>query len=61
LSLARDTFTGGSIQSLSLDVKGEAFRSLDDLEQKVMAFIDYYYCNMAKPFKWIYQGKAFVA
>lgn len=42
-------------------LKRGAFTSLDDLERKVMAFIDYYNRNMAKPFKWTYQGKALVA
>jgi transposase len=37
------------------------FTSLDDLEQKVLAFIDYYNRTMAKPFKWTYQGKVLTA
>lgn len=42
-------------------LKRGAFTSGDDLEDKVMAFIDYYNQTMAKPFKWTYQGKALVA
>ena len=38
-----------------------SFRSLDDLNAKVFAFIDYYNRTMAKPFKWTYQGKPLVA
>jgi transposase len=33
------------------------FRSVEDLRHKVLAFIDYFNCTMAKPFKWTYQGK----
>ena len=42
-------------------LKRGAFTSVDDLELKVMAFIEYYNRTMAKPFKWTYQGKALVA
>ena len=35
--------------------------SVEELTQKVLAFIDYYNPTMAKPFKWTYQGKALVA
>lgn len=35
-----------------------SFVSLDDLRDKVFAFIDYYNQMMAKPFKWTYKGKA---
>ena len=34
------------------------FTSVDDLQRKVLAFIEYYNRTMAKPFKWTYQGKA---
>jgi hypothetical protein len=34
-----------------------SFKSVDDLQAKVLAFIDYYN-RTAKPFKWTYQGKA---
>jgi DDE superfamily endonuclease len=33
------------------------FRSVDDLRQQVLSFITYFNRTMAKPFKWIYQGK----
>jgi hypothetical protein len=39
-------------------LKRGSFTSVDDLQAKVLAFIDYYNRTMAKPFKWIYQGKA---
>jgi transposase len=39
-------------------LKRGAFRSVEDLQHKVLAFIDYYNRTMAKPFKWTYQGKA---
>jgi putative transposase len=35
-----------------------SFTSVQDLETKVLAFIDYDNRTMAKPFKWTYQGKA---
>ncbi len=38
-----------------------SFISVDDLQHKVSAFIDYYNRTMAKPFKWTYQGKVLVA
>jgi transposase len=38
-----------------------SFTSVEDLKQKVLAFIDYYNRTMAKPFKWTYQGKPLVA
>jgi len=34
-----------------------SFISVEDLEAKVLAFIDYFNRTMAKPFKWTYQGK----
>ena len=37
-----------------------SFASLEQLRAKVLAFIDYYNCTMAKPFKWTYQGKPLV-
>lgn len=37
-------------------LKRGSFRSIEDLEAKVLAFIDYYN-QTAKPFKWTYQGK----
>ena len=39
-------------------LKRGSFLSVEDLQTKVLAFIDYYNRTMAKPFKWTYQGKA---
>ena len=39
-------------------LKRGSFTSVEDLQSKVFAFIDYYNRTMAKPFKWTYQGKA---
>ncbi len=39
-------------------LKRGSFTSVEDLQAKVFAFIDYYSRTMAKPFKWTYQGKA---
>ena len=37
-------------------LKRGSFRSIEELEAKVRAFIDYYN-QTANPFKWTYQGK----
>ena len=42
-------------------LKRGSFRSLEELKNKVLAFIEYYNQAMAKPFKWTYQGKALTA
>jgi hypothetical protein len=42
-------------------LKRGSFRSLEELEAKVLAFIEYYNRTMAKPFKWTYLGKPLVA
>lgn len=42
-------------------LKRGSFRSVEELEVKVMAFIEYYNQTMAKPFAWTYRGKALVA
>ena len=42
-------------------LKRGSFTSVEDLQARVLAFIDYYNQTMAKPFKWIYQGKALIA
>jgi transposase len=42
-------------------LKRGSFTSVEDLQAKVFAFIDYYNRTMAKPFKWTYQGKALMA
>jgi hypothetical protein len=39
-------------------LKRGSFTSVEDLQTKVLAFIDYDNRTMAKPFKWTYQGKA---
>jgi len=39
-------------------LKRGSFTSVQDLQTRVFAFIDYYNRTMAKPFKWTYQGKA---
>jgi transposase len=33
------------------------FRSVADLREKILAFIDYYNRTLAKPFKWTYTGR----
>jgi transposase len=38
-----------------------SFRSVEELEAKVLQFIEYYNKTMAKPFAWTYRGKALVA
>lgn len=42
-------------------LKRGSFTCIEDLQDKVLAFIDYYNRTMAKPFKWTYQGKALTA
>lgn len=42
-------------------LKRGSFSSVEDLQAKVLAFIDYYNRTMAKPFQWTYQGKALTA
>jgi transposase len=42
-------------------LKRGSFTSVEELQGKVLAFIDYYNRTMAKPFKWTYQGKALMA
>jgi hypothetical protein len=42
-------------------LKRGSFTSVEDLQTKVLAFIDYDHRTMAKPFKWTYQGKALTA
>lgn len=37
------------------------FTSKDDLREKINRFVDYFNENLAKPYKWTYQGKAFSA
>jgi transposase len=42
-------------------IKRGSFTSTQELQRKVLAFIEYYNRTMAKPFKWTYQGKALTA
>jgi len=42
-------------------LKRGSFRSVAELEAKVMAFIEYYNQTMAKPFAWTYRGRALTA
>ncbi len=42
-------------------LKRGSFTSVEELQAKVLAFIEYYNRTMAKPFKWTYQGKALMA
>lgn len=39
-------------------LKRGSFTSVEELQARVLAFIEYYNLTMAKPFKWTYQGKA---
>lgn len=38
-------------------LKRASFKSVNDLKNKVLNFIDYFNKTMAKPFKWTYKGK----
>jgi putative transposase len=42
-------------------LKRGSFTSVDDVQAKILQFIDYYNRTMAKPFKWTYEGKPLVA
>jgi transposase len=42
-------------------LKRASFSSVEDLRQRVLAFIDYFNKTMAKPFKWTYAGRPLVA
>jgi len=42
-------------------IKRGNFTSTDDLQRKILAFIEYFNRTMAKPFKWTYKGKALAA
>jgi len=41
-------------------LKRGSFRSIEELEAKVLQFIEYYNRTMAKPFAWTYRGKPLV-
>jgi transposase len=42
-------------------LKRASFASVDDLRQRILAFIDYFNATMAKPFKWTYTGRPLAA
>ena len=42
-------------------LKRGSFTSVEELQARVLAFIEYDNDTMAKPFKWTYQGKALMA
>lgn len=42
-------------------LKRASFPSVDELRQRILAFIDYFNQTMAKPFKWTYTGRPLVA
>ena len=42
-------------------LKRASFTSVEDLRQRILAFIDYFNKTMAKPFKWTYTGHPLVA
>lgn len=42
-------------------LKRGSFSSVDDLREKLLAFIEYFNAVLAKPFKWTYTGRPLVA
>lgn len=42
-------------------IRRGSFRSIEDVQAKVRAFIDYFNQTMAKPFAWTFKGKALAA
>lgn len=42
-------------------LKRASFASVADLKQRLLDFIDYFNCVLAKPFKWTYTGRPLVA
>ena len=38
-------------------LKRASFTSVDDLQKRVLAFIEYFNTTLAKPFKWTYKGR----
>ena len=38
-------------------LKRASFTSIEELQQRILAFIDYFNQTMAKPFKWTYKGR----
>ena len=60
------TFEPGVPETLAIatqlaNTQGPLARSVQDLRDQVIAFIDYFNRTMAKPFKWTYQGKPLCA
>jgi len=37
------------------------FTSVEDLRQRILAFVEYFNRTMAKPFKWTYAGRPLAA
>ena len=37
-------------------LKQGSFSSVYELKERILAFIEYFNCTMAKPFKWTYKG-----
>ena len=42
-------------------LKRASFKSVDELRERISAFIAYFNTTMAKPFKWTYKGRPLVA
>lgn len=42
-------------------LKRASFTSVEDLRQRILAFIEYFNTTMAKPFKWTYTGRPLTA
>lgn len=42
-------------------LKRASFSSVDNLRQRILKFIDYFNCTMAKPFNWTYTGRPLTA
>jgi hypothetical protein len=42
-------------------LKRASFASIDELRQRILAFIEYFNKTMATPFKWTYAGRPLVA
>ena len=42
-------------------LKRASFASVEELQAKVLAFIEYCNATMAKPFKWTYTGRPLAA
>ncbi|MBU0493823.1 MAG: transposase, partial [Chloroflexi bacterium] len=42
-------------------LKRASFSSVEELQQRILNFIDYFNRTMAKPFKWTYTGRPLVA